>query len=218
MKLKLYGYWRSSASWRVRWALEIKKVPYDYVPVNILKNEHKEAAHLARNPFGLLPAFEMSPGNFLSESMAILWWIEENCEGTKIFGSTAKGADPMSRYKILQLAEYINSDTAPLQSPRVQKMHSSDAKAGAKFAKHFIREGLAAYQAMAKSTAGKFSVGDSVTAADLFLIPQLYNARRFEIDVANEFPLLASIDRACYATSECKRSSPEAQVDAVIDA
>src|SRR4051812_28131685 len=113
MLAKLYGYWRSSASWRVRWAFELKKIPFEYIPVNILKEEHKADAHLKRNPMGGLPVLEISPGNFVSQSMAMLFWIEENyAKEPYIFGK-----DRTNRYKIIELCEIINADTAPLQTP-----------------------------------------------------------------------------------------------------
>lgn len=205
----LYGYWRSSASWRVRWALELKKIPYNYIPVNILKGEHLQEEHLKRNALGTLPVMEGSSGNFLSQSMAILMWIEENfSREPMIFGK-----DRSQRYKIIELCEIINADTAPLQTPRAQKKHSEDPAAKSAFAKHFISLGLTAFEKQAGKVAGDFSVGNSVTAADLFLVPQLYNAKRFEIPLTN-FPLLSKIWDNCFKTTECVKSSPEKQIDA----
>jgi maleylacetoacetate isomerase len=211
MLLNLYGYWRSSASWRVRWALEIKKVPYNYIPVNILKGEHLQGDHLKRNPLGTLPVVEVAPENFLSQSMAILMWIEENfSKEPMIFGK-----DRTQRYKIIELCEIINADTAPLQTPRAQKKHSDDQVAKAAFAKHFIQAGLAAFEENARKVAGDFSVANSVSAADLFLIPQLYNAKRFEIPIS-DYPLLSKIWENCFKTPECVKSSPEKQIDAQV--
>ena len=211
MKLKLYGYWRSSASWRVRWAFELKKIPYEYIPVNILKEEHRSEEHLARNSMGALPVLEISPGTFLSQSIAILWWMEEAFEN-EIF---LFGKDRTDRYKIIELCELINADTAPLQTPRVQKMHSDDAKKKLDWAKHFIRSGLESYEKKVSACAGSFSLGKNLSAADLFLIPQLYNARRFEVNI-EDYPHLSQIWTNCMATAECQKSSPEQQIDTVL--
>lgn len=208
---KLYGYWRSSASWRVRWALELKKIPYEYVPVNILEGKHKSPEHLARNPMGTLPVMEISPGEFLSQSMAILFWIEENTfKMPMIFG-----VDRTQRYKILELCEIINADTAPLQTPRAQKKHSSNAEEKSLFAKSFIEEGLTAFNSLITTKAGPYCLGQQVSAADLFLVPQMYNAKRFGIDLSL-FPKLNEIWKHCLQTPECVKSSPEKQVDAIV--
>jgi len=212
MKLKLYGYWRSSASWRVRWALELKKIPYDYIPVNILKGEQRGAEHLARVPMGTLPVLEIEPHNFLSQSLVILLWIEENFDdGPFVFGK-----DRSDRYIILELCELINSDTAPLQTPRVQNAHSDEPAKKADFAKHFIELGLRAFEKKIEGSAAIFSVGNSVTAADLFLIPQLYNAKRFGFDLAKDYPKLHKIYESCLKTEACLRASPEKQIDAMV--
>lgn len=206
---KLYGYWRSSASWRVRWALELKKIPYTYVPVNILKGEHQQEAHLQRTPMGTLPVMEISVGNYLSQSMSILMWLEENfAKEPMLFGK-----DRSQRYKIIELCEIINADTAPLQTPRAQKKHSDDATAKADFAKHFIETGLNAFEKQITGISGDFALGNTLTAADLFLVPQIYNAKRFEIDL-NSYPKLLKIWNNCMKLSECVASSPEKQIDA----
>ena len=212
MKLKLYGYWRSSASWRVRWALALKKVDYDYMPVNILKGEHQAPEHRIRVPLGTLPVLELAPGNFLSQSMAILFYIDETFpEVTSLFGSPLD-----QRYKILELCELINADTAPLQTPRAQKAFSGDP---ALRAKDFVENGLRAFTSLLQKgrMAGRnhFCLGDAVTAADLFLVPQVYNAGRFGVDLKREFPILQEIYENCLATDECATASPERQIDSV---
>lgn len=210
MKLKLYGYWRSSASWRVRWALELKKIPYTYVPVNILKGEHLQEVHLQRNPMGILPVMEISPGNYLSQSMSILMWLEENfAKEPMLFGK-----DRTQRYKIIELCEIINADTAPLQTPRAQKKHSNDSGEKVAFAKYFIEAGLGAFERQITGLSGDFSVGNTLTAADLFLVPQVYNAKRFEVNM-DSYPKLLKVWNNCMILPECLASSPEKQVDAL---
>lgn len=212
MKAKLYGYWRSSASWRVRWAFELKKIPYEYVPVNILKGEHRAEEHLRRNPMGALPVLETAPGQFVSQSMSQILWLEENfAREPYLFGR-----DRGDRYKIIELCELINADTAPLQTPRVQKVHSADDAEKAKWAQHFIRAGLEAFEKNLKllNRSGNYCLGMMLTAADLFLIPQVYNAYRYKIDVDQEFPLIAKIYKHCLSEEACAKASPENQADA----
>ena len=101
------------------------------------------------------------------------------------------------------------------QVPRVQNAHSGEADEKLKWATLFTRQGLGAFAQLAQSCAGDYCVGDSVSAADLFVVPQIYNARRFQLDVAAEFPLLEQIYQKCFSTPECVASSPEKQIDAV---
>jgi maleylacetoacetate isomerase len=205
----LYGYWRSSASWRVRWAFALKKVDFRYVPINLLKGEHKAPEHLKRNPAGAVPVLELPSGEFIAQSMAQLFWMEEAYGGISLFLK-----DKPARYKVLELCELINADTAPLQTPRAQKAHSSDAKEQKKWAQNFIFSGLESFEKSLASCSGIYCVGDSLSAADLFLIPQIYNAKRFEVDLS-AFPKISGIWEECFKTPECKFSAPENQVDAI---
>lgn len=210
-KLKLYTYWRSSASWRVRWALEMKEISFESHPVNLLTGENKSAEHLARNSLGLLPVLEVDNGIYLSESMAILEWIEEvyHLRGPSLFPGT-----PLERARVRQLCEIINSDTAPLQTPRAQKRHHADPASQKSWAQDFIRQGLKAFDESSRALRKTFSVYNDVSAADLFLVPQIYNALRYEIDVAAEYPELYQIYTNSLKTEACKKSLPEAQPDA----
>jgi maleylacetoacetate isomerase len=209
--MKLYGYWRSSASWRVRWALNLKGLAYEYVPVNILSGENRSPEHLARNPLGALPVLEVAPGEILSESLAMFEWMEETYPqaGVSLFPGT-----PLDRARIRSLCEIINSGTAPLQTPRVQKRHSDDAKEREAWAAHFIREGLDTYEKLSRPWRGAWSVGDAISAADLCLVPQIYNALRYGLDMARDFPALDAIYRQALATETCAAASPEKQEDA----
>ncbi len=209
--LKVYGYWRSSASWRVRWALALKNIPFDYIPVNLLKGEHKSPEHLKRNPMGLVPVLEIGEGHFLSESMAILEWVEEVylLKGPALFPGT-----PLERAHVRSLCEIINSDTAPLQAPRAQKKYSSEPEKQNEWARDFISQGLRAFDVASRPLRKKFCVYDEVSAADIFLVPQIYNAIRYGIDVAKDFPELHRIYQECLKTSACLVASPETQSDA----
>ncbi len=206
----LYGYWRSSASWRVRWALLLKKVPFDTVPVNLLKGEHRSDAHLAINPTGLLPMLVTPESEKLVQSMAILSYLDEVYASPPLFGSTAlQGA------QIRALCEIINADTAPLQSPRVQKRHHVDAAEQVLWAQDWIRAGLSSFSKV-RPAGATYAAGETLSAADLFLVPQIYNALRYKIDVAAEFPELMRIYELCLETPEGARAAPDKQRDAVV--
>jgi maleylacetoacetate isomerase len=209
-EIKLYGYWRSSASWRVRWALELKKISYAYAPVNLLKGENKDPAYLKINPAGRVPTLEIEGQTRLTQSVAMLEWIEE----TQVKGHPLLPKDALTRAHVRTLTQIINADTAPLQMPLVQNAHSSDADEKKKWAQLFIRRGLRDFEEASKNSARKFSVGDTVTMADLFLIPQIYNAIRYEIPVNEEFPTLTKIYETALSTPECQKASPEKQPDA----
>jgi len=207
MKLKLYHYWRSSSSWRVRWALALKNISCEFVAINLLSDEPESKEHLARNPLGYVPVLEVltenSPYRFLGESVAILEWLEEASPNPSLFPKSL-----LEKARVRQLAEIINSGTQPLQNLNVTYLHSHDPEEQKKWNRHWIRNGLHAYETLVRETAGKFSVGDQLSLSDLFLIPQCYNAGRHEIPLS-EFPIIERIHTAAIATESCKASAPE---------
>jgi maleylacetoacetate isomerase len=209
--LRLYSYWRSSASWRVRWALHFKAISFEVIPVNLLRAENLEPAHLRRNPGGALPVLDLGEGRYLTESMAIIEWIEEvySLKGPSLFPGSA-----FERAKIRELTEVINSGTAPLQIPKIQKAYSEDPAKRSEWAKKWIHSGLTQFDHLSRDFRRTFSVGDSLSVADLFLIPQVYNAIRYEIQMDREFPQLFEIYKRCRQLESCKKSDPESQVDA----
>lgn len=193
MKLTLFHYWRSSASWRTRWALIHKGIPFEYRAVDLLKGENEAPEHRARNPFGYVPALEIDEGGkrwMLTESLAILEWLEE----THPLPSLYPG-NPRTRAHIRQLTETINAGTQPLQNIGVLERVSDQEETRRDWARHFIGMGLEAFQTLSKPHQGRYSVGDDLTAADLCLIPQLYNARRFGLDLA-PFGSLCKVEKA----------------------
>lgn len=202
MKLTLYHYWRSSSSWRVRWALEIKGVKAAFTHVDLLSGEVDREPHLSRNPMGYVPVLE-ADGRMLIESMAILEWLEETHPSPQLMPG-----DAFERAHIRALCEIINAGTQPIQNLPVLDFFSDEDEKRREWAQYFIRRGLSAFQAVAAPRAGRHCVGDRVTAADIFLIPQCYNARRFGMDPA-EFPLIERLFAAAMETEACKRSAPE---------
>jgi maleylacetoacetate isomerase len=203
MNIELYHYWRSSASWRVRWALELKKVPHKKTVVNLLQGEEKNPDYLKRNPSGYLPCLVVD-GKPMGESMAILEWLEETFPQPSFFAG-----DSFQRAFIRQLAETVNSGTQPLQNLDVMKKVSPDAAAQKEWVRHWIIRGMEVYEKMIKPYEGKkFSVSDTPTLADLCLIPQCHAAVRFEVAL-EAYPRCKSIYENALATPECEASRPE---------
>jgi maleylacetoacetate isomerase len=210
MKPILYQYWRSSCSWRVRWALAIKGVAFESVPVNLLASEQLSDEHRARNPLGHVPALVID-GRSLAESVAIIEYLEETIPTPALYPR-----DPWARARVRQLVELVNAGVQPLQNLSVQRYHSPDAAAQAEWARHFNERGLAAYEALLgviaaeQGGAGPFSVGDTLTAAELFLVPQVYSARRFGLELSR-FPRVLAAEAAALATEHAAGALPERQ-------
>jgi maleylacetoacetate isomerase len=201
-ELTLFHYWRSTSSWRVRWALLLKRVDAHLVHVGLLNGESESPEHLKRNPMGFVPVLQVGH-RYLQESVAILEWLQELIPAPSFFPG-----DSYQKAHIRALVEIINAGTQPLQNLSVLDQYSEDEKKRKEWMQHFIRRGLKAFEILAKDSAGQFCVGDQITAADLFLIPQLYAAGRNEISL-DEFPLLKRINVAALATKEASASAPE---------
>ena len=209
-QLKLFGYWRSSASWRVRWALHIKNIEFEYLPVNLRTGEQNQPSFSSLNPMKSLPFLQISDSESLGQSLAILQWIEAQQPNPPLFPQS-----PFLKAKCLELCEIINSDTAPLQIPRIQKRHSDSPTEQLNWTQEHIRRGLHGFNEISASYRGKYSFGDNVSASDLFLCPQIYNALRYEISVGNEFPYLFEIYQRCLETESGSFSRPENQLDSI---
>lgn len=207
MKLRLYHYWRSSSSWRVRWAFALKKIDCEYVVVDLLGEDTDEVAHRQRNPLGFVPVLEFvdgkAPYRYLAESVAMIEWAEETHPTPKLLPGNA-----VERGRIRQLTELINAGTQPIQNLNVTQFHSSDPAEQKKWNQYWIRNGLEAYEQIVAQTAGTFSVGNSITMADLALIPQCYNAARNEVSL-DEFPMIKRIHEAALKTEACQASHPD---------
>ena len=202
-KLRLYHYWRSTSSWRVRWALAHKGIACEYVAVNLLDDETDRSEHRARNPMGYVPVLE-ADGKLLTESVAMLEWIEELWPEPRLLPQ-----DPWLKARVRALVETINAGTQPVQNLSVLEKLSDDPAARKAWAQHWIRQGLASFEALARDISGKHCVGGSLTFADLALVPQCYNAGRQEIDVAREFPRIQAWVDAALATPSGQASHPD---------
>ncbi|MBX3157768.1 MAG: maleylacetoacetate isomerase [Deltaproteobacteria bacterium] len=212
VKLVLHNYWRSSASQRVRTALNLKQLAYEYVAVNIVTDENLGDGYRAKNPQAQVPTLEVVEDDgtsvLLTQSVPILEYLDERWPDPAILP-----ASPLLRARARALAEIVNSGIQPhqnLPTLRTLKKHGLDEMA---WPVPYIANGLAAYAKLAAATAGRFSVGDAPTVADLCLIPQLAAARRFGVDYS-QHEVLVRIEKNCLAMAEFANATPEAQPDA----
>ncbi len=214
--MKLYSYWRSSAAYRVRIALALKGLSADYVPVHLIRDggEQNRAAYQAINPQRLLPALELDDGTVLTQSLAIIEYLDEIVPQPPLLPATA-----LERARVRALAQVITSDIHPLTNLRVLKYinHAFPAndEARIEWIRHWINEGLTAFEKRLEKhpQTGRFCHGDTPTLADCCLVPQLYDARRFKLDLA-PFPRLTQIETACLALPAFMAAHPDQQPDA----
>lgn len=212
MTIRLHGYFRSSASWRVRIALGFKGIAYDYVPVNLVKDggEQYSASYRAINPLQAVPTLEID-GHVLSESLAILHYLEETRPLPALLPK-----DSYARAQVRRIAEAVNAGIQPLQNLRVLQKLDADFKAGdagrKAWAAHFNQVGLTGIEVLANATAGRYCVGDEVSMADVCLAPQLYGARRFGVDV-QQFPTLLRIEAELMKLPAFANAVPAKQPD-----
>jgi len=210
--LKLYSYHRSSAAYRVRIALNLKGLDYDYVPVNLLESEQKSAAYLARNPLGLVPALESDDGDLLTQSVAILEWLEETGPEPALlpFG-------PLQRARVRALVNTVTCDIHPLNNLSVLK-HLRDELQANEAQVHqwyctWVQRGFEAIEQTLAASPGAFCCGDRPTLADVCLVPQVFNANRFEVPMA-PYPNIRRVTDTCNALSAFARAAPAEQPDA----
>lgn len=208
--MRFYGYWRSSASWRVRIALAWKGISYEFQPVHLLRDggEQHGDAYRTKNPMAQVPLLELDDGRSLSQSVAILEYLEEVHPLPRLLPE-----DPYLRAKVRQVVEIINSGIQPLQNLSVQQKVEAFGGDKGVWAKHWIEKGLAAVERELAALAGAYCVGDEVTFADLCLAPQLYAARRMGVDVA-AYPTCARVEQACSNLPAFRSSHADAQPDA----
>jgi len=213
--VKLYSYWRSSCSWRVRIALAHKGIAYEYAPVHLLRGggEQLEEGYREKSPMAQVPTLEFEEGGEkrrLTQSLAIIEYLEERFPEPRLLP-----ADPFLRAKARQLAEIVNAGIQPFQNLSAGRYVKAELGGDERaFARHFISRGLTAFEAEAKALAGRFSIGDTPSIADLCLVPQLYGARRMGVALEG-FPTLLRVEAACAALPAFLAAHPDAQVDAV---
>lgn len=200
--LTLYHYWRSSCSWRVRWALMHKDIPFQTVAINLLKGEQKDPEYLKINPSGLVPTLEYE-GQFFNESMSILEFLEETFPENPLLPT-----DRISRVRVRELAMTLIAGTQPLQNLGSLKTMSTDPEERKSLSAFFIREGLHVFEKRLRSLGGaSYCIGSQITFADIALIPQCYNALRNHINL-EDYPLIYQVYKRCMEDPSCKNSAP----------
>ena len=212
MSIRLYSYWRSSAAYRVRIALNLKGLDYETVPVSLRPgtSEHRQEAYRSRNPQMLVPFLE--DGDVATaQSMAILEYLEEAYPETPLLPET-----PTERAAVRSFCNSICCDVHPLNNLRVlaylkENFGVSDEQQGAWYA-HWIHESFRAAEITASSHGGPFVFGKQATLADACLVPQIYNARRFQV-LLDDYPALVAVDAHCNALPEFEAALPERQPD-----
>jgi len=210
--LKLYTYFRSSAAFRVRIALNLKGLGYEPQFVHLAKGEHLQPAYQAINPQGLLPALQVD-GALLAQSLAIIEYLDESHPEPPLLPP-----DPLGRARVRGLSLIVACEIHPLNNPRVLKYvknvlgHSQDEVDA--WYRHWIADGLAKLQAELDSPGtGQHCHGDAPSMADCCLVPQIFNARRFQCDLA-PYPTVMRVFDACMQLDAFDRAQPGKQPDA----
>ncbi len=208
--MKLHGYFRSSAAYRVRIALGLKGLKAEQVFHHLRKGEQRSEAHLKLNPQGLLPTLELDDGSVLTQSMAILEWLEETCPEPPLLAGNS-----VHRAEIRAFCYAIACDIHPVQNLKVLKKlrelgHSEDAVSA--WAAWIIADGLDACEQLLARSTGPFCFGQAPLMADVCLVPQLANARRFGVDVS-PFPKLLRAEAGCMALPAFAEAAPARQPD-----
>ena len=212
LHMKLYNYFRSSASFRVRIALALKQLPYEYVSVHLAKGEQRQAAFAEMSADGLVPLLELDDGRRLSQSMAIIEYLDEQHPGAALLP-----ADALGRARVRALAQSIACEIHPLNNLRVlqylvKELHVEE---GAKntWYRHWVRSGLEAFERqLTQPETGAFCHGDTPSLADCCLVPQIFNAQRFDTPL-DGLPLTMGIFERCMALPAFQSAQPSACPD-----
>ena len=211
--MKLYNFFRSGTSHRLRIALNLKGLQTQYVPVDLRTEQHLKDAFKAINPQMLVPALE-ADGQVLIQSPAIIEWLEERHPTPSLLP-----ADPDDRAHVRALAAIVGCDIHPINNRRIleylRKQFGASDDAVNTWCRTWISDGFDAYEALlaADKKRGRFSFGDIPTVADVYLVPQVESARRFKVDLA-PYPLIIGVDKACGELEAFKRAAPAVQPDA----
>jgi len=208
--MKLYTYWRSSAAYRVRIALNLKGIAREDVFVSLIAGEQSAAPYSALNPQQLVPALELDDGTLLTQSLAIIDWLEARWPAPPLIP-----ADPLTRARVLAAAHTVAMEIHPVNNLRVLQVletrFGATNNARRDWMQHWMRLGFDTLEA--SLPAPHFAFGTAPGLADLCLIPQLYNARRWGLDLT-PWPKLTAVEAACLALPAFADAAPEAQPDA----
>jgi maleylpyruvate isomerase len=209
--MKLHGYFRSSAAYRVRIALNLKGLTADHLPHHLRKGEQRDPAYLAINPQGLVPTLEDDSGAILTQSLAIIEWLDETRPQPPLLPK-----DPLRRARVRAFAMAVACDTHPVQNTKVLarlRELGLGEDAVTAWAAWVNREGLGPCEKLIAHEPGPFCFGSAPTLADICLVPQLGNARRFGVDV-NAYPRLLQAEAAAKAMKAFADAAPDRQGDA----
>jgi maleylacetoacetate isomerase len=209
-RLKLYSYFRSSASYRVRIALHWKELPFEYIPIHLVKGAQTSEEYRKVNPMAHVPALDHN-GFLVAESVAIIQYLDAIFPQQRMFPQS-----PREHATVMQVVEILNSGIQPLQNLKV--LGYLESKRGFtqedknEWCRTWIGNGLRALEQILSRTAGSFCFGGEVTAADAFLIPQLFAARRFNVKT-DDYPTLARVEATCVKLPAFVKAHPEKQPD-----
>lgn len=212
--MKLYSYFRSSCSYRVRIILNLKKIPFDTLPVHLVKDggEQNHPEYQAKNPASQVPYLLLNEEKGIAQSLAIGEYLEEVYPDPPLLPSHS-----FEKAQVRELCLLIASGIQPIQNLSVMNYlkdhHGWDSEKLGEWNHHWISKGFEALERSLEKTAGAFSWGDQLSLADAFLAPQAYNAHRWKVDLAR-FPLIARIEKKCLEIDAFHRASPEVQPDA----
>jgi len=211
--VKLYSFFRSGTSHRLRIALNIKGLKPDYVGIDLRTEEHLKASFKAINPQGFVPALDID-GEVLTQSPAIIEWLEETYPTPALLPHQTQ-----SRAYVRALAAVVGCDIHPINNRRIleylRKNLNLSEEQISKWCSNWIVDGFNAYEALLNKDKNRFnfSYGDTPTLADVYLIPQIESARRFKLDLS-QWPFIASIEAACMQLDAFKNAAPMQQLDA----
>lgn len=208
--MKLHSYFRSGAAWRVRIGLHLKGIPFETVSHDLRTGAQRHPDYLARNPQGLIPALELDDGTILTQSLAILEWLDETHPTPPILP-----ANPTQRAHVRAVALAIAADTHPIQNlgvlKRIEALTSADT--ARQWAQTTIANGLQAVETLISRNPGPYAFGPTPTLADILIIPQLLNARRFDTNLT-PYPRIRAVEAACQTHPAFQAAHPDAQPDA----
>lgn len=209
--VRLHGFFRSSASWRVRIALNFKGITADHSFYKLRRGDQRSPDFLALNPQGLVPALTLDNGETLTQSLAILEWLEETVPNPPLLPD-----DPVARARVRAFAMAVACDIHPIQNlkilARVQAL-GHDESVSNSWARDIITDGFQSLEQMIAEQTGPFCLGDQPTLADVCLVPQFGNARRFGVDLT-PFPRLVAAEAAASALPAFADAAPDRQADA----
>jgi maleylacetoacetate isomerase len=210
--MKLYNYFRSSASFRVRIALELKGLNYDYLPVHLVKGEHKNGSYAAVSPTGLVPALVTDSGDVLEQSMAIIEYLDETHPEPALLPR-----DPLGRAKVRALSQLIACEIHPLNNLRVLKYLVRELKLDEEtkntWYRHWVRTGLEAFEReLSRLPQSTYCYGNTPTMADCCLVPQIFNGRRVNTP-EDGLPRTMAVFDACMQHPAFKKAQPSSCPD-----